>query len=217
MPETLDLDRRDISNGEKALEDRIFLGHWRIVLLGTLAFMAATVATYTGLYLTTYAITTLHFPSSTALGTAIVVGVCSVTAAPVGGLLSDRYGNQVVASTSRLITVLLAYPIFLAITIYPTPLVLYIMAAVLTWANTPGTSASLVIISELFPRSSRGFGLAITYALGISVFGGTTQFVIAWMVGRTGNALSPAWYVMVTGVIGYFALQMLAGARRHAP
>jgi hypothetical protein len=43
----------------------------------------------------------------------------------------------------------------------------------------------------------RSSGLAILYALGVMIFGGTTQFVVAWLIKVTGDPLVPAWYQVV--------------------
>ena len=42
--------------------------------------------------------------------------------------------------------------------------------------------------------------------MSVSVFGGTTQFVIAWLIGTTGDRLSPAYYVILTSVVGLWAM-----------
>jgi hypothetical protein len=40
----------------------------------------------------------------------------------------------------------------------------------------------------------RSSGLGLVYALGVTIFGGTTQFVVAWLIERTGNPMVLAWY-----------------------
>jgi hypothetical protein len=46
------------------------------------------------------------------------------------------------------------------------------------------------------------------------VFGGTTQFVIAWLIGVTGDRLSPAYYVIATSIVGLWAMLKLPEALR---
>ena len=46
----------------------------------------------------------------------------------------------------------------------------------------------------------RSSGLAILYALGVTIFGGTTQFVVAWLIDVTKDPLVPAYYMMVANV-----------------
>jgi len=37
------------------------------------------------------------------------------------------------------------------------------------------------------------------------VFGGTTQFIVAWLIGITGNVLVPGWYMTAAGIVGFLA------------
>jgi hypothetical protein len=67
-----------------------------------------------------------------------------------------------------------------------------------------------VVIPELFPKSVRSAGLSTAYAVAVTVFGGTTQFVVTWLIHATGNPLSPAWYLIGTSAIGVIAILMIA-------
>ena len=53
----------------------------------------------------------------------------------------------------------------------------------------------LVMIPELFPREVRATGIALTYVVSASFFGGFSPFIASWLVAQTGNPLAPAWYV----------------------
>jgi MHS family proline/betaine transporter-like MFS transporter len=53
----------------------------------------------------------------------------------------------------------------------------------------------LVMIPELFPKDVRATGIALTYVVSASFFGGFSPFIATWLVAQTGNPLAPAWYV----------------------
>jgi MHS family proline/betaine transporter-like MFS transporter len=72
-----------------------------------------------------------------------------------------------------------------------------------------GLGASYAFFCEAFPKSVRSSGLSIAYALGTTVFGGTTQFVVAWLIHVTGNPLVPAWYQIVANVVSIVAIMLL--------
>jgi hypothetical protein len=57
--------------------------------------------------------------------------------------------------------------------------------------------------------------MAIAYAVAVAVFGGTTQFIIAWLIEVTGDRASPAYYVIATSAISVWAMVQL-GARGPA-
>jgi MFS transporter, MHS family, citrate/tricarballylate:H+ symporter len=60
----------------------------------------------------------------------------------------------------------------------------------------------------------RSGALAITYALAISTFGGTAQFIVASLIVVTGNPLAPAWYMMAAVGVGVAAMIVM---RETAP
>lgn len=90
------------------------------------------------------------------------------------------------------------------------------MSAVLAALTALSAAASLVAIPELLPRGIRATGMSIAYAVGVSLFGGTTQFIITWLIGVTGNPAAPAWYVAATSVITALAMLAMPESRDHA-
>lgn len=74
-------------------------------------------------------------------------------------------------------------------------------------------AASLVAIPELLPRGIRATGICIAYAVGVSLFGGITQFIATWRMGATGNPTSPAWYVAVCSVVAAVAMWLMRESR----
>jgi hypothetical protein len=57
----------------------------------------------------------------------------------------------------------------------------------------------------IFPSAVRTSGLAIAYALGVTIFGGTAQIVFTWIIGATGDKLSWIWYIIAMSVISVLA------------
>ena len=62
-------------------------------------------------------------------------------------------------------------------------------------------SASLAAGAELFATRVRSSGYSIGYNTSVAIFGGTAPYVATWLTDRTGNALAPAYYVIVAAVI----------------
>ena len=96
---------------------------------------------------------------------------------------------------------------------------LFAVSATLAIAATLSTAVFLVSITESLPPQRRSGGLlSLIYALAISVFGGSTQFVVGWLTHATGNPLAPAWYMIGGALVGLVAVALLpetAPARRR--
>jgi len=181
-------------------------GYARIIAAGLAMLAAATTANYVLDYMTTYASATLGMPVRLALGATVVVGLCGVICDPISGWLSDRIGRKPVMIVPWCCLLVSIFPAFHLLGAMRTGVVLYATTALLAVASTLSTATVLVAITEALPRRVRSGGLAIMYALSISVFGGSTQFIVAWLTRVTGNPMTPAWYLIGGVTLGLVAI-----------
>ena len=49
----------------------------------------------------------------------------------------------------------------------------------------------------------------MVYAFAISIFGGSTQFVLTWLLAVTGNPLAPAYYWTCASLVGLVAMVLV--------
>jgi len=75
-------------------------------------------------------------------------------------------------------------------------------------------SAFYVALAEGLPQNIRGGAFATIYAVAIATFGGTAQLIVTWLIHVTGNALAPAWYMLLATAVGLAAMAMM---RETAP
>ncbi len=143
----------------------------------------------------------------------IVMGVIAIVGALLGGVISERFGRRHTMIVSRLLVIALELPMFLYVSHERTVTSLVVMLAVLGLVGAPGAVTGVTAMSEIFPRQLRAAGISLAYALTVTIFGGTTQFVIAWLVGVTGNPLAPAYYVIASSVVSVIAMVMLRETR----
>lgn len=77
--------------------------------------------------------------------------------------------------------------------------------------------AGYSLLPQMFDRDVRYTGVAIGWNVGVVVAGGTAPVVSAWLAEETGNALSPAYFVMSVALIGLLAVGAHLAHRRRAP
>jgi len=171
-----------------------------LVAMGILS--VSTAATYLMLlYMPTFAIKQLHLPQSTAFAAAAVTGAILMVGAPFMGLLADRYGRTRIMVVSTVLTLATIYASFVWVVAMPT---VWVMMAIMIWAGILKAVyfGSLgVVLSSIFPPATRVRGMGMSYSLGATVFGGFTPFMVTWLVGKTGNPVSPSFYLMVCAAI----------------
>src|SRR5262245_18003759 len=78
----------------------------------------------------------------------------------------------------------------------------------LNFVFSTGIGALYAFLLEAFPKSVRSSGLAIMYTLSVTIFGGTTQFIVAWLIDLTKNRLVPVWYQIVANVASIIAIAL---------
>lgn len=176
--------------------------HRAKLLIGILMIMGGTASTYVNIfYMPTYLIRVIGLPQQTAFLTGCVAGATMLAVAPPAGLLSDRLGRRrPFVVWTALASALLTYPAFWVLShIASVPAALAVVALLIAF-NAVGAGACLLLLMENFPARVRATGLSIVYSIGVSVFGGFAQFVVTWLIGITGDPISPAWYVSACAV-----------------
>lgn len=181
----------------------------RVIVLGLVLLGTATTTNYLLQYMTTYASFTLGMPARVALGATAIIGFSGVICDPLGGWLSDRFGRKPIMIVPWLFLAVAVFPSFWLLERLRSGAALYGACAVLGSISTLSSATIIVAITESLPQRQRSTGIALTYALAISVFGGSTQFVVAWLIQVTGNPLAPAWYMFCGVIIGLVTLSQL--------
>jgi len=209
MPETLQATALRAPGSGSALLGQ----HRRLLVLAFLLVLGGTVSSYVVNYMTTYAITTLKMSPGVALVAAIVGGSVTLCCALLGGWLSDRFGRRPTMLWPRILAAIVTVPAFLLLVARPSAGMLLAVSGLLAALTAISGAACFAALPELLPGRVRATGISIAYALGVTLFGGTTQLLVTWLIAATGNAAAPAWYVAGTSIVTIAAMLALPESR----
>lgn len=209
MPETLHV-------GSAGAGPRPQRAPMRYLAIAVGVVLGGTVSAYVGSYMTTYAIATLHMPASAAMAATVALGLFTLLFSVVGGLACDRFGRKPTMLWPRIVSALATVPAFLLLDASPGVATLVLVTSVLAAVNAVTGAASLVAVPEVFERRHRALGLGVAYAIGVSIFGGTTQFIVTWLIHVTANPAAPAWYATAASVLSIAAMLAMPETRDEA-
>ncbi|MDR3463140.1 MAG: MFS transporter, partial [Beijerinckiaceae bacterium] len=124
--------------------------------------------------------------------------VFAIVLQPLYGALSDRIGRKPLLVFFGVAGTLATVPILTLMRDTKSPFVVFLLICA-AWVFTAGyTSINAVVKAELFPAAIRASGVAIPYALTVSVFGGTAQ-AIALQCKKLGH--ENWFYIYLAGMI----------------
>ncbi|RRQ28764.1 proline/glycine betaine transporter ProP [Rhodococcus sp. Eu-32] len=188
---------------------KIFTQHWRALLICMGIVLLYNVSNYmVTSYLPTY-FTEVLGRSQLSADLLVLSAMVIVVSIIVGvGRLTDWIGRKPVFVFGAVAQIVLAIPCFLLIqqTGFVGPLIgCLVLGVILACFAAPSAST----LPALFPTRVRYAALSIGFNLSVSLFGGTTPLVTSALVSATGSAMVPAFYLILSGVIGLVAVGFL--------
>lgn len=160
---------------------------------GSMAFYAYTT------YLQKFLANTAGFTNATATRVMTAALVVFMTLQPVLGAISDRVGRKPMLLTFGVGGMIVTVPVFTALAHASSPVAAFALALIPLTLLAAYTSISGVIKAELFPAHIRTLGVALPYALGNAIFGGSAEYV-ALRFKQAGHESGFYWYL--TAAIG---------------
>ena len=168
-----------------------------------------TITIYFLLNLTPYAIRTLHLDPAVAMLATVSTGVAGIAGSVYGGWLADKFGPRPIAFWPRIVFLIILIPVMRGLVAYPGALTLVAGVLLLNVVNAMSSAVCVVMGPLMFPRRERAMGLALSYATGVALFGGTATYVVTWLVGATGDPLASVYYVFAANIVSIITIGLV--------
>jgi MHS family proline/betaine transporter-like MFS transporter len=180
------------------------------VLLALGASIVSNSSYYLLLYIPTYGVKTLHLPAYTGFAATLVGGILLASFAVIAGHRSDKMQPR---ARLMLITawlfLLTAYPCFWLMDKYPSLASCMFAVGFLNLIKGGYSGVLPSVLCEQFPVETRAVGVAFAFSVSVTIFGGFAPFFATWLIARTGDPLSPAYYLMATAFLSIIALMVI--------
>ncbi|HEY9131205.1 MAG TPA: MFS transporter [Dyella sp.] len=178
---------------------RELLSHPREVLTVIGLTMGGTVAFYTyTTYMQKYLVNTVGMSKADATSVSAAALFVFALLQPLVGALSDRIGRRPILIAFGVLGCLCTYPILASLRDVTSWWAAFGLLTLALTIVSGYTSINAVVKAELFPASIRAIGVGLPYALTLSVFGGTAEYLALWFrsIGH-----EHGFYLYVTGCI----------------
>ena len=158
-------------------------------------------------YMPTYVHEELGFSQDTATLATSAMLVVYIISIFIMGHLSDSFGRRRMLIAACVAFIVLTVPLFVVMTKATGMLLVVILCqvvfAIILTAND-GTLATF--LAESFPTNVRYSGFALSFNGANALLGGTTPFIVTWLIKVTGSPLAPAVYLTVVALIAMVAI-----------
>lgn len=196
------------------LLDTITKNPWSVLRVVGVA-IAMNGSGYIGLtYFSVYLIKDLGFSKDAVYWTSAIAIALACATFPLSGMATDRWGRKPVLIGGYLAYVVIALPAFMIMGATESILVIGIVYFLYMVLNGVVQVPAFPLFTELFPRTVRYTGVSLGFNIGTIAAGGTAPYVAAQLVESTGNAMSPAYWVMGVCAIGLLTVATIRETSR---
>ncbi|MBY4273562.1 MFS transporter [Rhodococcus fascians] len=133
--------------------------------------------------------------------TAALVIVLVALSMPIAGLFVDKFGSIRVLITGLLASAILAYPAMVMMGDHGL-FVAAIAFAFFAFGTPLIQTATAPLFPSLFDARVRLTGVALGFNVATIATGGTAAYIATWLIDRTGNSVSPAYFVVGSCIVG---------------
>jgi len=177
-----------------------------LMLLAIGLMVISTAVNYMLNYVPTYATKNLHLSGSVAFTATLLAGVILTVVTPIMGLWAERVGRVPLMWGSLVLLIVTIYPAFKLVVDHTTPTTLILLVCWMALLKSIYFSTVPSVMADLFPMGTRASGMAISYNVAVTVFGGFAPLICTLLISVTGTSLAPGYYLMAMSLLSGLAL-----------
>ena len=214
MEETESFKKTRVKPKESAM--RTLLRHPKELMTVVGLTMGGTLAFYTyTTYMQKYLVNTVGMSISDSTTISAATLFLFMCIQPLVGALSDKIGRRPILIAFGVLGTLFTVPILTTLHTITTwwGAFFLIMAALIIVSGY--TSINAVVKAELFPTEIRALGVGLPYALTVSIFGGTAEYIALWFK-SAGMETGYYWYVTACIACSLFVYATMKDTRKHS-
>lgn len=169
-------------------------------------------------YIPTYLKNNFLLSKSTTMFISILPTLCMVIGIIIFGTLSDKWGRLRLMKVGALSTTVFVFPLVYLLNGGTFVAGLAALVSIASLASIfMGPMNTLIV--EVFNPSHRYRSAAISYSLGMSLFGGTAPLVAAWLTTFSGGPFLLSCYFCLGGLMGWGAVTLVGAhlQKRNSP
>ncbi|KLU24201.1 major facilitator transporter [Caballeronia mineralivorans PML1(12)] len=152
-------------------------------------------------YLPVYVEHQLHLPLKSALLGTFIGGVINFLLFPVSGKLADKFGAYRLFYPLVISWLLCTFPLFWFIVSAPSLTRLFIAQIIASIFQVAIAGPHPGMLATIFPAKARSTGVALSYNLAVTLFGGLAPLTVATLTEVTGSHYVPAFYVVFAALV----------------
>ena len=214
MQETESFKKVKVEKKESAM--RTLMRHPKELLTVVGLTMGGTLAFYTyTTYMQKYLVNTVGMSISDSTTISAATLFLFMCIQPLVGGLSDKIGRRPILIAFGVLGTLFTVPILTTLHTITTwwGAFFLIMAALIIVSGY--TSINAVVKAELFPTEIRALGVGLPYALTVSIFGGTAEYIALWFK-SAGMETGYYWYVTACIACSLLVYATMKDTRTHS-
>lgn len=192
------------------------LQHPKEVLIVIGITMGGTLAFYTySTYMQKFMVNTVGLSRDTATLLSASTLVIFMVVQPLFGFLSDVIGRRRLLIVFGVLGSLTTVPILTALSSTQNTWLIFALITTALLIVSTYTSIAAIVKAELFPVEIRALGVSLPYAIAVSFFGGTAEYIALWLKSM-GHESWFFWYVSLCIMISLVVYIMMPDTQENS-